>query len=161
MRESETGRGLVASTATGEVVCSNSRPSPSKANVNAQARHVAKVVKTAFCRECRAKFEARRAVKEFCSASCRHTFHNRNSARGAEIIALAMHVRFDRKAAKEFGSFTLLSRLLRTFRDQDLRAGRGSWDDLAEVFERNQHLGRCEILDRNIAGLRRGRAARS
>jgi hypothetical protein len=75
--------------------------------------------------------------------------------RGAEIISLAMHLRFDRDHAKECGSYTLYCRLLRKFKDQDELVGRGSWDDLAEVFDRNRHLGFGTVLDRNVLGLRR------
>jgi hypothetical protein len=83
----------------------------------------ARDVTTGICRECNAKFEARRASREFCSTACRQRFNNRRMTRGVEIYDLAMQWRDDRT---DTAALTLLCRLLAKFKDEDSRAGRVS-----------------------------------
>jgi hypothetical protein len=107
--------------------------------------------KTGVCRECRVKFEARRATKEFCCTEHRQAFNNRKMLRGAAIYSLAMEWREDRsnKTALNF-----LCRLLAEFRNEDDHAGRKSWDCAASVIRDNPYIA-ATLLDTNLAGMRR------
>jgi hypothetical protein len=103
------------------------------------------------CRECRAKFTAQRATKEFCSTACRQAFNNRKMIRGAAIYSLAMEWRADRS---DKTALNLLCRLLAEFRSDDERAGRRSWDSAASVIRDKPYLT-ATLLDTNLAGMRR------
>jgi hypothetical protein len=124
-------------------------PRPSYAT-RVNAKPVAKA-KTGICRECRAKFEARRSTKEFCCTACRQVFNNRKRTRGAEIYDFAMEWRDDRS---DTTALTLLCRVLAKFKEEDDRAGRRSWDSATSVINAHPYLA-AALLDTNIAGMRR------
>jgi hypothetical protein len=123
-------------------------PLPSRAT-RVDAKPVAKA-KTGVCRECRARFEARRATKEFCCTSHRQAFNNRKMIRGAAIYDLAMEWRADRDAKL---AFSLLCRMLSDFREEDSRAGRRSWNSALSMIHDKPYLA-AVVLDTNIAGKR-------
>jgi hypothetical protein len=123
-------------------------PRPTRAT-RVDAKPVAKA-KTGVCRECRARFEARRATKEFCCTSHRQAFNNRKMIRGAAIYDLAMEWRADRDAKL---AFSLLCRMLSDFREEDTRAGRRSWNSALSVIHDKPYLA-AVVLDTNIAGKR-------
>jgi hypothetical protein len=95
-----------------------------------------------ICRECGARFEAKRVSREFCSTKCRQIFHNRAAARGADLFHLFMAMRFDRAKAEAAGAWSLLCRMAAAFKleDDHDRDGRTSWDDVEKVKARNVHL---------------------
>jgi hypothetical protein len=113
-------------------------------------------VTTGICRECNAKFEARRASREFCCNACRQQFNNRRMTRGLEIYDFAMAWRDDRTDTM---ALTLLCRLLAEFKDEDSRAGRVSWNSAAGVIRDKPYLA-AVLLDTNVAGMRRRKAGR-
>jgi hypothetical protein len=113
------------------------------------ARGSAPQARTILFRECKSKFEARRAGKEFCCAACRR-FNNRRMTRGVDIYDLAMQWRDDRA---DPAGLTLLCRLLAKFKDEDVRAGR-SWNRTASVVRDKPYLA-AAVLDANVAGARR------
>jgi hypothetical protein len=124
-------------------------PRPSCAT-RVDAKPAAKA-KTGVCRECRVKFEARRATKEFCCTEHRQAFNNRKILRGAAIYSLAMEWRADRS---DKTALNLLCRLLAEFRNDDDRAGRRSWDCTASVIRDNPYIA-ATLLDANAAGMGR------
>jgi hypothetical protein len=107
------------------------------------------------CKECGAIFSARRSTRNFCNASCRREYHNRQLRRGAALYSAVMVLRFQRPQAA--GALTLLSRMAAAFRTEDIRerAGRQSWNDLPETKKRHGHLA-AVVVGTNIAGTRRG-----
>src|SRR6266446_6855564 len=61
------------------------------------AKPIAKA-KIGVCRECGAKFQSRRATKEFCSKECRQAFNNMQMTRGVLAYQLLMAHRYERAA---------------------------------------------------------------
>lgn len=108
------------------------------------------------CRECGNYFEARRVAADFCSTKCRCRFHNRATARGADLFHLFMAARFDRAEAEQAGVWSLMCRMAAAYKSEDDRdrGGRKSWDDIEKVKARNSDLG-ATLVDNNIAGVRR------
>jgi hypothetical protein len=130
-----------------------SKPVPTSLKPSCATRVDAKPVakaKTGVCRECRAKFEARRATKEFCCTEHRQAFNNRKMIRGAAIYSLAMEWRADRS---DKTALNLLCRLLAEFRNEDDRDGRRSWDSALSVVRDKPYLVNI-VLDTNLAGKR-------
>jgi hypothetical protein len=111
-----------------------------------------------FCRECGARFEAKRVSREFCCTKCRQTFHNRAASRGADLFHLFMAMRFDRANAEVAGAWSLLCRMAAAFKAEDDRdrAGRVSWDEIEKVKARNAHLLATVVAD-DLAGQRHQR----
>jgi hypothetical protein len=104
------------------------------------------------CRECNTKFTAKRATKDFCSTEHRQRFNNRQMLRGKEIYSIAM----DWRDSRDPKTLTLLCRILASFKNEDERDGRRSWDDAATVIRDKPYLT-ATLLDTNLAGLRRAR----
>ena len=109
-----------------------------------------------YCAECGGAFLAQRRTAEFCGTKCRQAFNNRRAERGRDLYVLVMSWRFDRARAGE--AQTLISKLAAHYKleDQRTRVGRDSWNGIDDVQARNPHLA-SEVLDNNIAGLRRRR----
>jgi len=109
------------------------------------------------CRECGVAFPASGA-RDFCRDVCRRSFHNRKAQRGAQLFDLVMALRFERKRAKEFGAWSLMCRMASAFRQQDTseRAGRRSWDDIADARARNARF-LAAVVGKNVAGNYRAR----
>ena len=93
------------------------------------------------CRECGATFTARRASADFCSAHCRVAWNNRRLRRGGQLYDLVMAWRFNRTEFAAAGAQSLLCRMAAAFKADDDRdrAGRQSWDDVAE-FVNGMHI---------------------
>jgi hypothetical protein len=133
-------------------ITNGARGSAPQARTNFSAPdHRAGDVTTGICRECKTKFEARRASKEFCCTACRQRFNNRRMTRGVEIYDLAMQWRDDRA---DTAALTLLCRMLAKFKDEDSRAARVSWNRTASVIRDKPYLA-ATLLDANVAGMRR------
>jgi hypothetical protein len=120
-------------------------------NFSAPDHRAVRDVTTGICRECKVKFEARRASREFCCIACRQRFNNRRMTRGLQIYDFAMEWRDDRT---DTTALTLLCRLLAKFKDEDSRAGRVSWNSAASVIRDKPYLV-ATLLDANVAGMRR------
>jgi hypothetical protein len=138
--------------------CDTAKPAPTSPRPSYTKRLAANAVtkaKTGTCRECNARFQARRTTREFCRDACRRAFNNRRMLRGLLALDLIMAHRFDRKAFEAAGGRKLLSRLASIYRAEDDRdrAGRVSWDDLAKVLERNPYLS-ATVVETNVAGTR-------
>lgn len=78
------------------------------------------------CRECAAKFEAKKDAHAFCCAACRNAWENRRMLRGAHVYDLLMtmiHI----KGAK--GQWSKLVKLAQQWKreDKEDRDGRISW----------------------------------
>jgi hypothetical protein len=110
------------------------------------------------CRECGKGIPARHG-REFCTDICRRSFHNRKAQRGALLFDVLMALRFDRSRAKDHAALSLLCRMASAFRAQDVneRGARRSWDDIADVRERNARF-LASVVGKNVAGNRAGRA---
>jgi hypothetical protein len=117
------------------------------------AKPIAKA-KIGVCRECGAKFQSRRATKEFCSKECRQAFNNMQMTRGVLAYQLLMAHRYERAAFEAAGGRKLLSQLASIFHEDDNRnrAGRKSWDDLRKVLERNPRLLATVVEVNHAAG---------
>jgi hypothetical protein len=109
-----------------------------------------------YCRECGTAFLAHRHTAEFCATRCRQHFNNRRAERGRDLYDLVMEWRFRRDRAG--AAQTLISKLAAQYKleDERERDGRFSWNGIDDVQARNPHLA-SEVLDNNIAGLRRRR----
>lgn len=104
---------------------------------------------TCQCLECDDQFKAEVKTATFCSTAHRTTFNNRRKERGAELYDLLMACRFERQASRRDPTnqdakpsvFTMLYRMARQFRDQDIeqRNGRKSWRPARKVLARGQH----------------------
>lgn len=94
------------------------------------------------CLECSAPSSSPAANAEFCSTPCRKAWNNRRLTRGAELYDLMMVCRFDRGRAKALRIWTLMCRLVSTFRAEDRRErqGRRSWSPAEQVLERKPYL---------------------
>lgn len=108
-----------------------------------------------ICRECGAKFQAKRTTRAFCAEKCRRSFNNRRRLQGADFYDLIMAMRYDRADAKETGVWSLLCRMAANFKaaDERERGGRRSWDGMRKVLERNPHLS-ATLVGVNVAGRR-------
>jgi hypothetical protein len=122
----------------------------------APATHGGATLRTRHCLECREPYASRRVKAEFCGDRCRKLWNNRRMTRGAEIYDLFMALRFDRGIATALHVFTLVSRLARVFRDDDMarRDGRRSWQRPRSVIEHRPSLNSV-IINSNAAGRRR------
>jgi predicted nucleic acid-binding Zn ribbon protein len=103
------------------------------------------------CRECSAGFESGRSAREFCSDRCRRIFHNRKTARGAQLYDLVMALRYDRKRAATSRAFSLLCRMAAAFKAEDDLAGRQSWDKARTVTARSARF-LASLVGRQVAG---------
>ena len=94
------------------------------------------------CLECGKPSSSPAANAEFCSTPCRKAWNNRRLTRGAELYDLMMVCRFDRGRAKALRIWTLMCRLVSTFRHEDRRDrdGRRSWSPSEQVLERKPYL---------------------
>lgn len=111
------------------------------------------------CRDCGAEIRPETRSREFCSATCRSTFHNRRKQRGADFYDLFMALRFDRTEAQDKGAWSLMCRMAATFKleDQYERGGLPSWDTIGSVRARNPHLD-ATVVGLNVCGRRAGGA---
>lgn len=88
------------------------------------------------CAECGGALEGRKAVAAFCSGSCRKAWNNRRAMRGAQMYDLFMAIRYDRKAAKEQGLWSLLCRMAQDWKELDAAAGRQTLGSRKDLLER-------------------------
>lgn len=100
----------------------------------------------ATCRECGKDYELRtgrgRPNRIFCQRSCSVAHSNRRAQRGALIYDLMAIMRYQRADATRLGIWATLCRVMQEFRteDTDMRDGRQSWDDLADIMDKVTHL---------------------
>lgn len=112
------------------------------------------------CLECSTPLpEAADKRMRFCPGGrCKTAFNNRQKTRGDLIYPLVMAMRYDREAFAEAGVWKKMCRLMAGWHDEDLRAGRKSFEPLDKVLPRlydQGHLQRGEIVAYNAAGNRR------
>lgn len=93
-----------------------------------------------YCIECGERFEAGHRKAEFCCSGHRYEFSNRRRQRGMAIYDVFMAMRYERGLQKLFGLWTLMCRMAEAWRDEDKaqRAGRKSWQDVKELYERGE-----------------------
>ncbi|ESQ82361.1 hypothetical protein AEAC466_17200 [Asticcacaulis sp. AC466] len=96
----------------------------------------------AACLTCGAALRSSSRTIEFCQDACRRAFNNRRAVRGAEFYDLYMAIRYDRSEAKRLKAWTKLTKLARSYREEDMRErnGRKSWKPLKAVLMRHTHL---------------------
>ncbi len=102
-----------------------------------------KIRTTPLCLECGEPMEGvQKRGKEFCCSACRLTFNNRRLQRGALVYDLFMALRFDREMSKALKVWSLLTRLAKQFRDEDVhrRGGRRSWQPPQRVIDARPSL---------------------
>ena len=90
------------------------------------------------CLECGGDIPATaQGTAEFCCRTCQKTWGNRRMQRGAQLYDMVMILRFDRRAAKARGIWSLLCAVASAFRDADnaRRAGRRSWRKPQQVID--------------------------
>lgn len=76
------------------------------------------------CAECGAAFVAKDYRAEFCGLACKNEMNKRRRDRGAMLLDLYIHQRFNRKAAGERGLQTLIDRMVGNWVEEDRQAGR-------------------------------------
>lgn len=92
------------------------------------------------CRECGAALAAPSGAgrpPKYCDRACRVAFDRRRETRGAELYDLFMALRFQRKAARARGVWTLICRLAMHWHDKDEaeRQGCRSYRPLSESVD--------------------------
>jgi len=107
------------------------------------------------CRECGARYTAKRATRGFCCGVCRQNWNNRRLLRGAEFYDLFMSMRHDRDHADDQGAWNFMCRMAADYKakDDSERAGRRSWDTIRNVKDRNTHLTATVVAVDYVAGL--------
>lgn len=119
------------------------------------------------CQECGKPLpEGRKASMRFCdpipgsnrnkSSKCKSDWNNRQKTRGDLIYPLVMAMRYDRQNFAEQGVWKRMCRLMASWHDEDLAAGRVSFEPLNKVLDRMYDRGdlqRGEIVARNAAGI--------
>jgi hypothetical protein len=88
------------------------------------------------CPECGTPFQRKRASAVFCCREHTEAFMNRKKVRGATLVELYMHHRYNRPAAKREGVLAKMHMLVAAWRQEDQRHGRQSMLDLDDVIER-------------------------
>jgi len=122
------------------------------------------------CRECgKALPEGRKATIKFClavegsnrntSSKCKTDWNNRQKTRGDMIYPLVMAMRYDRQNFAAQGVWKKMCRLMAGWHDEDVAAGRVSYEPLSTVLPRLYDRGdlqRGEIVMRNQRWSRSG-----
>ena len=112
----------IAETASSELASGRpAAPAPQRA---------AGLVQQRICLECGSGLSAGAPPEaEFCCVPCRSVWRDRRAARGAQLYDLFMALRYERRAAKLAGVWTIMCALASAFRDADrtARGGRRSW----------------------------------
>ena len=104
-----------------------------------------------LCKECGNRISDGNRASEFCSTSCRQSFHNRRLQRGAELYDLFRALRRERSKAKQLNLWTQICRLELEWQMQDdrERPGRKSYMEpekaLANLLDKGS-LQRGEIM---------------
>ena|SRR5881628_67006 len=89
------------------------------------------------CCECGGPITSVRHDAAFCTPKCRKAYNNRRMQRGAELIELYWHTRFNRQEAIEFGIRTIMDNMVSTWNEEDKAAGRRHAAPLKELMQRN------------------------
>jgi hypothetical protein len=93
------------------------------------------------CAECNEAFTAKDRRAEFCGSKCRLAMNNRRRDRGAQLLDLYVHTRFNRKAAQERNLQTIIDRMVGNWIAEDRAAGRREMRPLDDVmFQAVQHV---------------------
>lgn len=87
------------------------------------------------CAECGEPFKSQRRKAEFCSKECRMAHNNRRRDRGAMLLDLYVHTRFNRQKAGERGLKTMIDRMIGNWVAEDREAGRRSMRPIDEVVQ--------------------------
>ena len=116
-----------------------------------------KKVRVRCCAECSTALpEGADKRMRFCpGGKCKSDFNNRQKMRGDLIYPLVMAMRYDREKFAEQGVWKKMCRLMAGWHDEDVAAGRKSFESLDAVLPRlydQGHLQRGEIVARNAAG---------
>lgn len=91
---------------------------------------------TTRCAECAKDFSAKRPDRAtFCSTECRGAWNVRRRDRGAMLLDLYIHTRFNRAKASEKGLQTMIDRMIGNWVEEDRQAGRKVMRELSEVIE--------------------------
>lgn len=93
------------------------------------------------CAECCNAFVAKDYRAEFCGTACKNAMNQRRRDRGAQLLDLYVHTRFNRKAAGEHGLQTIIDRMVGNWVEEDRQAGRRVMRPLDDVmFAAVQHV---------------------
>lgn len=76
------------------------------------------------CAECGADFIAKDYRAEFCGLACKNEMNKRRRDRGAMLLDLYIHRRFNRKAAEARGLQSIIDRMVGNWIEEDRAAGR-------------------------------------
>ena len=102
------------------------------------------------CAECSQSFVAKDYRAEFCGLACKNEMNKRRRDRGAMLLDLYIHQRFNRKAAGERGLQTLIDRMVGNWVEEDRAAGRRVMRPLDDcVFAAVQHTA---VVNNHRAG---------
>lgn len=88
------------------------------------------------CPECGTPFKRKRASAVFCCREHTEAFMNRKKVRGATLVELYMHHRYNRGPARTAGVLAKMNLLTTAWRQEDVKAKRASMLDLDDVIER-------------------------
>jgi hypothetical protein len=93
------------------------------------------------CAECGAPFTSKRPNATFCCREHADSFMNRKKVRGATLLEMYFHKRYNRQAATQARIPTIIDRMVANWHAEDVAAGRQSMLGLEDVLERNtQHV---------------------
>jgi hypothetical protein len=86
-------------------------------------------------------------MDEFCGTPCRKNFNNRRATRGTMIYDMFMAIRYDRSAATLLHAWTLMCRMAREFRQEDIqqRESRKSWLSPWAIRQRYARFSAIEV----------------
>lgn len=87
------------------------------------------------CAECGTGFETKVLSAEFCSTPCRLAANNRRRDRGAKLLDLYVHQRFNRAEAQGHNVKTLIDRMVSNWMTEDREMGRRAMRPLQDCMQ--------------------------